>query len=79
MSDCLLSNFDLQNSIVIDPTYSYMAYIRNFKIIYARNFSLCCVQLRYIQTCNYKDRQIDYNILYLNWVSGLSSTRYTGV
>ena len=26
-------------------------YIRNFKIIYARNFSLCFVQLLYIQTC----------------------------
>ena len=58
---CLLSSFDPANSILIDPT------LLKISIIYNRNFSLCCDQLLYIQTCNEKDRQIDYNILYLNW------------
>ena len=62
MGDCLLSNFDLAKL-----HFDWSNIIRNFKVIYARNFSLCCVQLLYIQTCNKKNRQIDYNILYLNW------------
>ena len=54
--------------------------IRNFKIIYPRNFVPCCVELLYIQTYNNKERQIDYNILnilYFKLVSGLFSTKYT--
>ena len=47
MGDCLLSNFDLAKL-----HFDRSNIIRNFKIIYARNFSLCCVQLLYIQTCN---------------------------
>ena len=63
MGDCLLSNFDLAK-LHFDRSNIY---IRNFKTIYARKFSLCCVQLLFSQACNQKDRQIDYNILYLNW------------
>ena len=62
MGDCLLSNFGLAKL-----HFDRSNIIRNFKVIYARNFSLCCVQLLYIQTCNKKDRQIDCNILYLSW------------
>ena len=40
MGDCLLSNFDLAKL-----HFDRSNIIRNFKIIYARNFSLCCVQL----------------------------------
>ena len=39
MGDCLLSNFDLAKL-----HFDRSNIIRNFKIIYARNFSLCCVQ-----------------------------------
>ena len=72
MGDCLLSNFDLAKL-----HFDRSNIIRNFKIIYARNFSLCCVQLLYIQTCNLKDRQIDYNILYFKLVLGLNPKRGT--
>ena len=54
---------NLQNSILIDPTFTLE--ISNWSKN-ARKFSLCSVQLLYNQTCNSKDRQIDYNILYLN-------------
>ena len=74
MGDCLLSNFGLAKL-----HFDRSNIIRNFKVIYARNFSLCCVQLLYIQTCNKKDRQIDCNILYFKLVLGLSSTSHTRV
>ena len=39
MGDCLLSNFDLAKL-----HFDQSNVIRNFKIIHAGNFSLCCVQ-----------------------------------
>ena len=39
MGDCLLSNFDLAKL-----HFDRSDIIRNFKIIYARNFLRCCVQ-----------------------------------
>ena len=55
MGDYLLSNFDLAKLHFDRPNI-----IRNFKIIYVRNFSLCCVQLLYIQTCK---KRIDKSII----------------